>query len=454
MHQGTPAPDATAREIEQLIRADGGRLLSCLVVILRDFQLAEDSLQDALESAIVHWGRSGVPTSPSAWLMRTARRKAIDRIRRAINFRQKSKQLEALIALDAADDPEEASAIPDERLKLIFTCCHPALERSVSVALTLRSICGLTTDEVARAHLVTPDAMAQRLVRARHKIAKAGIGYEIPGPEGFAARLDAVLAVLYLIFNEGYAASSGQYLRTDLCEEAIRLARLLRQLIPDEPEVEGLLALVLLHHSRSHTRLTDAGALVALEHQDRSSWNRALIEEGAALVTAALGRGRPGPYQLQAAIAALHAEAESFATTDWPQLVLLYDELLRRRANPVFALNRLVALSYTCGPADALAQLLPLAEQLQRYQPYHAVRADLHAQLGQTAEAVTHYDEAIALSASQAERQYLRDRREVLKAPSPGPVGRPLPQEEVESGRSTASAPPLPLGERSLRSGG
>lgn len=412
MHPGTTAPDAIATEIDRIIRADGGRLLSCLVVILRDFQLAEDSLQDALESAIVHWGRSGVPSSPSAWLMRTARRKAIDRIRRAINFRQKSKQLEALIALDAEPETEEPTAIPDERLKLIFTCCHPALDRSVSVALTLRSICGLTTEEIARAHLVGPDAMAQRLVRARHKIAKAGIGYEIPGPEGFAARLDAVLAVIYLIFNEGYAASSEQYLRTDLCEEAIRLARLLNQLMPGEPEVEGLLALVLLHHSRSRTRLTPTGALIALEDQDRATWDRTLIEEGTTLVTTALGRGRPAPYQLQAAIAALHTEAENFSATDWQQVVLLYDELIRRRPNPVFALNRLVALSYACSPAEALTQLQPLAEQLHRYQPYHAVKADLHARLGQVAEAEAHYDEAIALSTSEAERQYLRMRRE------------------------------------------
>lgn len=412
---GGAASDPIAGAIDRIIRADGGRLLSCLVVILRDFQLAEDSLQDAVESAIVHWGRSGVPTSPSAWLMRTARRKAIDRIRRAINFRHKAKELEALIALDADDETEAAEAIPDERLKLIFTCCHPALDRNVSVALTLRSICGLTTEEIARAHLVSADAMAQRLVRARHKIAKAGIGYEIPGPEGFAARLDAVLAVIYLIFNEGYAASSGRYLRTDLCEEAIRLARLLDQLMPGEPEIEGLLALVLLHHSRSGSRLTDAGALIALEHQDRVAWNRSLIAEGTALVTTALGRGRPAPYQLQAAIAALHAEAESFATTDWPQLVLLYDELLRRRPNPVVALNRLVALTYTCGPADALAQLQPLAAELQRYQPYHAVKADLHARLGQSSEAGAHYDQAIALSTTEAERQYLRSRQAELR---------------------------------------
>jgi len=412
---GGAASDPIAGAIDRIIRADGGRLLSCLVVILRDFQLAEDSLQDAVESAIVHWGRSGVPTSPSAWLMRTARRKAIDRIRRAINFRHKAKELEALIALDADDETEAAEAIPDERLKLIFTCCHPALDRNVSVALTLRSICGLTTEEIARAHLVSADAMAQRLVRARHKIAKAGIGYEIPGPEGFAARLDAVLAVIYLIFNEGYAASSGRYLRTDLCEEAIRLARLLDQLMPGEPEIEGLLALVLLHHSRSGSRLTDAGALIALEHQDRVAWNRALIAEGTVLVTTALGRGRPAPYQLQAAIAALHAEAESFATTDWPQLVLLYDELLRRRPNPVVALNRLVALSYTCGPADALAQLQPLAAELQRYQPYHAVKADLHTRLGQASEAQAHYDEAISLSSSEAERRYLRSRQAELR---------------------------------------
>ena len=408
------AAASISAEIDAVIRKDGGRLLSSLVASLRDFQLAEDSLQDALESALIHWTRYGLPSSPAAWLMRTARRKAIDRIRRAINFRSKATQLEDLVALDSAAGENEPAPIPDERLQLIFVCCHPALDRLVSVALTLRSICGLTTGEIARAYLVTPEAMAQRLVRARHKIAKAGIGYEVPGPEGFADRLEAVLSVVYLIFNEGYAASSERYLRADLCEEAIRLCRILISLVPHEPELEGLFALLLIQHSRSRTRLTEAAELVALEHQNRAAWDRGLIEEGTGVLVRALRRGRPGPYQLQAAIAAVHAEAPSFAATDWREIVLIFDALIAMRPNPVYRLNRVVALSYTDGPAEALCQLLAISEPLSRYQPYHAVRADLHRRLGEAEPARAHYDIAIELSTNEVERRYLASKRDGL----------------------------------------
>ena len=356
-----------------------------------------------------------MPASPSAWLMRTARRKAIDRIRRAANFRSKSEELAALIALDNAPaELADEEPIADERLKLIFTCCHPALDRTTSVALTLRSIGGLKTEEIARAYLVSVESMAQRLVRARHKIAKAGIAYEVPGPEGWGERLEAVLAVIYLIFNEGYAASSDQHLRVDLCQEAIRLCRLLSSLIANDAEVEGLLALMLLHHSRSGTRLGVLGKIVTLESQDRSQWNKALIAEGVALLVGALRRGRPGSYQLQAAIAAVHAEASSFGETDWQEIALLYDALIAVKPNPVFELNRIVAISYADGPKAALDRLAKVAAQLDSYQPYHAVRADILARLGQIEPARAAFDTAIGLSGTDAERHYLCGRRDGL----------------------------------------
>jgi len=413
---GTTAATSAADEIDRLVRLDGGRLLSCLIANLRDFQLAEDSLQDALESALTHWSRNGLPRSPSAWLMRAARRKAIDRIRRAANFRSKSGELAALIALDNNEPfpPVEEEPIPDERLKLIFTCCHPALDRNTSVALTLRSICGLKTEEIARAFVVGVASMAQRLVRARHKISRAGIPYEVPGPEGWSERLDAVLAVIYLIFNEGYAASSQQHLRIDLCEEAIRLCRILTALRPHEPEIEGLLALMLLHHSRSGTRLGEGGEIVPLESQDRARWDGLLIAEGTSLLETALRRRRPGPYQLQAAIVALHAEAPSFAETDWRQIVLIYDTLIAVQPNPVFELNRIVALSYAEGPAAALARLAAIADTLGAYQPYHAVKADILARLGNRELAREAYEAAIRLSGTDAERLFLTDRMDRL----------------------------------------
>ncbi|WP_417309485.1 RNA polymerase sigma factor [Devosia sp.] len=415
MSAGPATADAIASEIDSLIRSDGGRLLSVLAVNLRDLQLVEDCLQDAIESALIHWGRSGLPSAPSAWLMRTARRKAIDRIRRAVNFRHKAKELEALLALEDRAEPDETpESIPDERLKLIFACCHPALDRQVSVALTLRSICGLTTEEIARAYLVGTDAMAQRLVRARHKIARAGIGYEVPGPEGFAARLEAVLNVIYLIFNAGYAGASDTYLRVSFAEEAIRLAQLLDTLVPHEPEIEGLGALLGLHHARRAARLTAEGDLVPLEHQDRTVWDHAAIAAHKEALVRALRRGRPGLYQLQAAIAAVHAEAPSFSQTDWQEIVLIYSELIRRSPNPVYEVNRAVAVSYVAGPGEALRLAEPLGKHLSRYQPYQAALADLNARLGNTEAAAKAYNLAIALATSATERNYLARQRASL----------------------------------------
>jgi RNA polymerase sigma-70 factor (ECF subfamily) len=404
-----------AEAIDTIARQDGGRLLSNLVGSLRDFQLAEDSLQDALESALVHWNRNGLPASPNAWLMQVARRKAIDRLRRSANFQAKSAEIAHLIELEnesaAVDEPDP---IGDERLKLVFACCHPALDRKTCVALTLRSVCGLKTEEIADAYLDGHEAMAQRLVRARHKIAKAGIAYEVPRPDGWAARLESVLAVIYLIFNEGYASGGERHIRTDLCDEAIRLGRLLTTLRPDEPEIEGLLSLMLLHHARKAARIGGSGEILTLETQDRSLWDRAGISEGVALIEQALRRGRPGPYQLQAAIIAVHAEAPSFAKTDWCEIAWLYGELARSADNPVYELNRIVALSYVEGPAAALARLKPIAIALVQYQPFHAVQADLLARAGQAGEARLAYHRAIELSQSDAEKLFLSGRLEAV----------------------------------------
>ncbi len=424
MSVGATAETPVSDEIDALVRQDGGRLLSRLIAHLRDFQLAEDSLQDALESALAHWSRNGPPRAPSAWIMRTAQRKAIDRIRRAANFRSKSAELAALIALDnAAPEEPDDDFIADERLKLIFTCCHPALDRRTSVALTLRWVCGLKTEEIARAFVVGADAMAQRLVRARHKIAKAGIPYATPGPEDWPMRMEAVLEVVYLIFNEGYAASSDQAPRADLRDEAIRLCRILASLSAGEPEVEGLLALMLLHHARSAARIDAAGEMASLEDQDRALWDRTLIDEGERRLRDALRRGRPGAYQLQAAVAALHAHAPSFADTDWREIALIYDALITVRPNPVFELNRIVALSYADSPRAAFGRLAAIAAPLEGYQPYHAVRADILARLGEVEHAEQAYDDAIRLSGTAAERNFLALRRGRLR-PSPQPPAR------------------------------
>jgi len=410
----SPAEGKIADEVARLVRDDGGRLLAHLISALRDFQLAEDCFQDAVEAALIHWRRTGLPRSPQAWLVRTAQRKAIDRIRRAANFRSKSVEIAALIALDAETAEAEPDAIADDRLKLIFTCCHPALDRSTSVALTLRSVAGLRTEEIARAFVVGPDAMAQRLVRARHKIARAGIRYEVPGPDGWGERLEGVLAVIYLMFNEGYAASSDIRPRVDLCEEAIRLGRLLVALTPGEAEAEGLLALMLFHQARSRTRAGMLGEMLTLEEQDRSLWDRAAIAEATALLTTALRRGHEGIYQFQAAIAAEHAGAESFDETDWAEIALIYDALIAVRPNPVFELNRIVALFYAAGPDMALRRLGAIKDALAGYQPYHAVRAHILGAVGEVEAARIAFDAAIALSGTEAERAFLSRRRNAL----------------------------------------
>lgn len=415
-----PADASIRQAIDETARADGGRLLASLIGQLGDFQLAEDCLQDALESALTHWRRNGVPRMPAAWLMRTARRKAIDRLRRAANFRRKQAEYATLLELETTEpEIEDDSGIPDERLRLIFTCCHPALDEATRVALTLRTLGGLTTTQIARAFVVSEEAMAQRLVRARRKIAKAGIPYEVPDAERWQERLDAVLTVLYLIFNEGYVASGDRYIRTDLCDEAIRLARIVMSLKPAEPEIEGLLALMLLHNARRGARLSADGTLIPLEDQDRDLWNKSAIAEGLHLTEAALRRGHAGPFQIQAAISAVHAEAPAAGATDWAQIVLLYDELKRYRDNPVYELNRIAAIAHTRGPAAALALLTPLEAELASYQPLHALKADLLRRIGDPAAATRAYDTAIRLSANAADRQFLEGRRAALETGGP-----------------------------------
>ncbi|MDI3335933.1 sigma-70 family RNA polymerase sigma factor [Defluviimonas aestuarii] len=403
------APGITAA-IDSVAREDRGRLLAALMAALQDFQLAEDALQDALEAALVHWPR-GIPTDPRAWLLRVARRKAIDRIRKAGRWRDRAEDLAALAAADQVAASEPPPEIPDERLRLIFTCCHPALEPKSRVALTLRMLGGLTTGEIAAAFLDREETMGQRLSRAKRKIAKAGIPFVVPAPEDWSQRLNSVLTVIYLIFNEGYRASSGgKLVRVDLCDEAIWLARMLDGLVPDDAEVEGLLSLMLTTHARRSARLDDAGAMVALDDQDRGLWDRGMLAEGLELLDRALARRAPGPFQIKAAISALHGQADSPETTDWRQLVLLYDALLAHEATAVVRLNRAVALAEAGGLAACLRALDAIRVELEDYQPYHAARADLLARSGQWAAAQDAYRMAIALSRSGQERRFLQRR--------------------------------------------
>ncbi len=410
-------PEADARKAaEAVAREHSGRLLSLLIKDVRDFQLAEDCLQDALESAVLHWARNGPPASPQAWLLKTARRKAIDRIRRMRSFEKKSAEYAALLTLDQQpDETAGADAVPDERLRLMFTCCHPALEAQTRVALTLRTLCGLTTAEIARAFLDSEDAMAQRLARARRKIAKAGIPYAVPDDDALPERLNSVLAVIYLVFSEGYAATAGpSQLRIALCDEAIRLGRVLGELKPGVAEIEGLLSLMLLNHSRRAARMAKDGRLVPLSAQDRGLWDRASISEGSALLERAQARGRPGLYQMQAAISAVHARALSHDRTDWREIVLIYDGLHALSANPVYLLNRAVALSYAATPQSGLEALEPLEAALAAYQPFHAAKADFLRRAGRTLEAQAAYRRAIALSRNDSERAFLEARLEAL----------------------------------------
>jgi RNA polymerase sigma-70 factor, ECF subfamily len=402
------AESEAARQITAIARRDGSRLLAALIGVIRDFELAEDALQDAYASALVHWGPTGLPENPQGWLMQVARRKAIDRLRRASNLRSKEDALTHLLQIESdAPESEDGSDIPDERLRMIFTCCHPALNKSASVALTLRTLCGLATEEIARAFVVSRETMAQRIVRAQRKIAAANIPYEVPDPAAWPERLEAVLEVIYLIFNEGYSPSSSDMVRSDLCEEAIRLARILKMLVPDEPEVEGLLALMLLHRARFATRMGSDGITVSLKNQDRSRWDRGLIAEGTQLVETALRRARPGLHQLQAAIAAIHCNATDFANTDWHEITLLYDALSRQKPNPVFELNRIVALSYATDALTALQALVAVEDELAAYQPFHATHADLLARAGDREGARDAYDRALAMTVNAGDRAFL-----------------------------------------------
>lgn len=410
---------ADSGDVERVFRAEYGRVLAILIGVLGDFDLAEDALSDTLVEGLERWPHRGLPDNPAAWMITVARRKALDRIRRERTLVDKLPLLVDLTAGGEVPDAMDDAAIPDERLKLIFTCCHPALAPEARVALTLRLLGGLDTAEIARAFLVTVPTMNQRLTRAKAKIRAAGIPYVVPPVAAIPERLDGVLRVLYLIFNEGYAASAGDDLiRRELCAEAIRLASALVGLLasrPDlglQPEAMGLLALLLLHDSRRAARTDLAGDLVLLEEQDRSLWDWTEIETGRALLERALALRRPGPYQIQAAIAALHAEARTAADTDWPQIAALYDELLRRDASPVVELNRAVAVGMARGPLAGLALLQrpALAEALDGYHWYHAAAADFLRRAGYRAEARAAYVRALALCDNRAEQAFLSRR--------------------------------------------
>jgi RNA polymerase sigma-70 factor (ECF subfamily) len=399
-----------AEQIETTFREEHGRILAALISQFGDFTLAEDALQDALVAALTRWPTGGVPRNPGAWLMTVAKRRAIDRLRRAATRERQAVTLTALADANEEEDETEMDSIPDDRLKLMFTCCHPALALEAQVALTLHTLGRLSTPEVARAFLVSVPTMEQRLARARKKIRNAGIPYRVPPAELLPERLDALLAVIYLIFNEGYAATSGDKpIRGELCGEAIRLCRVLVDLLPDSAEARGLLALMLLHDSRREARLDTAGELVLLDEQDRAGWDQAKIREGTAVLDEALALFNPGPYQVQAAISALHAEAAAPEETDWAQIAALYSTLAVMTPSPVVEVNRAVAVAMAQGPATGL-ELLHHIDGVEAFYPYHVARADLLRRTNQREAAADAYQRALELCQNSAERAYLQRR--------------------------------------------
>jgi RNA polymerase sigma-70 factor (ECF subfamily) len=405
--------------VDSLYRADSGRILATLIRLLGDFDLAEEAMHEAFATALSLWPSSGVPGNPRPWLISTARFKAIDTLRRRARFDASQDQLMRYLETQSssAETPNDEDSLEDDRLRLIFTCCHPSLAPEAQVALTLREVCGLTTEEIARAFLITPATLAQRIVRAKAKIREAKIPYEVPTSQELPERLGAVLQVIYLVFNEGYSAAAGaEVTRAELTSEAIRLGRLLAELQP-EPEVIGLLALMLLQESRRAARTSTTGELILLENQDRSLWNREQIAEGVALVEKALKSRVFGSYTLQAAIAAVHADAETAAATDWQQIVALYNQLVRIQPSPVVQLNRAVAIAMRDGPEAGLVQIDALLEhgELANYYLAHSARADMHRRLGRSAEARSSYEKALALTQQEPERQFLQERLRQLK---------------------------------------
>jgi RNA polymerase sigma-70 factor (ECF subfamily) len=422
-----PVPEQLGRTIETLYRSESGRVLATLVRLLGDLDLAEESMHEAFAAALESWTLTGIPDKPRPWLISTARFKAIDVMRRRARFDGAQRDLVAHMESRVNNAPSGNEGIgddeiEDDRLRLIFTCCHPALPAEGQVALTLREVCGLTTEEIARAFLVTPATLAQRIVRAKTKIRETPIPYEVPTPQELPERLGAVLQVIYLVFNEGYSAGAGaEVTRAELTGEAIRLGRLLTELQPEpevpKPEIMGLLALMLLQESRRAARTSPTGELILLENQDRSLWNREQIAEGVALLEKALKSRRFGPYTLQAAIAAVHAEAESVAATDWRQIVAIYDQLVRIQPSPVVHLNRAVAIAMRDGPEAGLTHINAVLEhgELANYYLAHSARAEMYRRLGRTAEARCSYEKALALTQQEPERQFLQERIRQLK---------------------------------------